>query len=118
MSSFQPQSIQQLRRDVEELKGAMVELDVTTQKLSVSLRQEITLLASSLALTRRMGLSEDINEGIARIQRLITTLNALRVSILAVQAASGPIGWGLAAVGIAASFVSVVDLIESETRGR
>lgn len=87
-------------------------LEINVEPTYQELRRLETLLYRTLGLLRRAGLPEDIEKGIAFVQRLIATLNALRLAIIALQAASGPIGWGLAAVGIGAALFSYTDTLE------
>lgn len=94
-------------------------LTVDTTKALHQIRMLETLLNRTLSLMRRFGLPEDVEKGIMEVQRLIAALNALRLTILAVQAASGPIGWAFAAVGAVGTAISFVDLgWENEMRGR
>lgn len=76
-----------------------------------------TFLLRSLSLMRRLGLPEDIQRGITVIQRFILAVNQARLAALALQAASGPVGWGIAAVGIAGTALTYFDTLEYATRG-
>ena len=65
------------------------------------------------AITRRMGLPEDAQELLNYIQRMIAMANSLLISMIALQAASGPVGWVLAGLGVAASLVYATDMVGS-----
>ena len=85
-------------------------LEVNTEYSLDSIRRLETVLYRSLALTRRMGLPDDINEQIYQIQRLVMVIRLLHTSMIALQAASGPIGWILGGIGVASAALSGYDL--------
>jgi len=93
-----------------------LELNISPITLS-TLRRTQTLLFQTASLMRRMGLGEEINDALSRMQRAIMVANALRLAFIALNAASGPLGWALAGVGVAASVMSAGELLESEARG-
>jgi len=76
-----------------------------------------TFLTRTLALMRRLGLPEDIERGAMVIQRFIMLLTQARLAALALQAASGPVGWGIAAVGVAGTALTAGDTLEYMMRG-
>jgi len=90
-------------------------LQVNTTKAEVDVLKLQMLINRTMAvsnrLLKRMGAAEDLQDAIMNVQRLITTLNTLRLTILAVQAASGPIGWAMAGIGIIATALTVDDLM-------
>lgn len=92
-----------------------LELNVE-QALDNARRLEI-LLYRSLALLGRLGLPENIDQAIAKVQRLVMTIRLLHTAAIALEAASGPIGWALALVGVASALLSTGDLIYDVTRG-
>jgi hypothetical protein len=63
----------------------------------------------------RLGLPANIDQAIMKVQRLAMTIRLLHTSMLALEAASGPLGWALAIVGGISAAVSVGDLM-METR--
>ncbi len=75
-------------------------LTVNLEQCATQIQQFERLLFRSLSLLRRMGLPEDVTQGINTIQRMITTLRMLRISLLALQAAAGPVGWATALIGL------------------
>ena len=80
-------------------------LTVNVEQASSEIRQLERLMFRTLSLFRRMGLPEEIGQAIDAIQRLISLLRMLRIAIALTEAASGPIGWALAAVS-GATFVA------------
>ena len=76
-----------------------------------------TFLTRTLALMRRLGLPEDLERGAIVIQRFIMLLTQARLAALALQAASGPVGWGIAAVGIVGTALTAGDTLEYMLRG-
>lgn len=93
-------------------------LEINVEEALTEIRKVQTLLYRTLGLLRRFGLPEDISEGVAFVQRLIAALNALRLSLIALQAAAGPVGWALAIVGIVGTAVTFADTIESGMQTR
>jgi len=91
-------------------------LEVNVEKAYEEIRKLQTVLYRTLSLMSRLGMPEDVEKGIALAQRLIATINALRLAIIALQTASGPIGWALALVGLAGAGASYVDTIEMGMR--
>ena len=75
-----------------------------------------SVLYGILGLARRMGLPEEYDKMIAKIQQLIAVLNMLRVSMIAVQAVTGGVGGtmlgktlvGVGIVGTIATFGDVM----------
>jgi hypothetical protein len=95
------------------VEPAVVDVE-SLQKQFVQLEQ---IILRSLVLTRRMGLPDDVSRAISGIQRMIVLTNQLRIAMLALQAASGPVGWALAGLGLAVTAFSYADAITYESRG-
>jgi len=93
-------------------------LELITEELISEARRLETLLFRSLGLLRRLGLPEDISQGIYKIQRMVMVIRMLHTAMLAFQAATGPIGWALALVGGASAAVSFVDTMTMEASTR
>ena len=90
-------------------------LKVDTTKTEVDILKLQMLINRTMSTTsrllERLNAPENIRSAIMNVQRLITLLNTLRLTILAVEAASGPIGWALAGVGIVATALTAEDFI-------
>jgi len=87
-------------------------LEINVEEALTNIRRAQTLLFRTLALMQRLGLPENIQAAVTQIQRLISIMNQLRLAAIALQAASGPIGWGLAAVGVATTIASGVSFAD------
>jgi len=92
-------------------------LQLTVEDAVSNIRQLQTVAYQTLTLLKRMGLSEDINDAITKIQRIISVLNSARLAMIALQAATGPMGWALAGVGLVATGFQAYDMAEYELRG-
>ena len=92
-------------------------LEINVEEALTNIRQVQAILFRTLSLLRRAGLPENVDDAIAKVQRLIAILNALRLTLIAVQAASGPYGWALAAVGAAGTIATAMDF-GTELMGR
>jgi uncharacterized protein YaaW (UPF0174 family) len=89
---------------------ATFNLELNVEQCVSEIRRLETLLYRSLALAKRLGLPENINQAISQIQRLTMVIRMLHTAIIALQAASGPIGWALAGVGIASAGLTIIDM--------
>lgn len=86
-------------------------LELNVESAISSVRRLETLLFRTLGLLRRLGLPEDIEAAIVKLQRLVMVIRMAHTAIIAFQAASGPIGWALALVGLAAAAASTASMI-------
>lgn len=93
-------------------------LEVNVEEAYTELRKLQTVLYRSLDIARKLGLPDDISEMASKIQRLIAITNQLRLALIALSVASGPLGWALALVGTAGAFVSAGSFFDNEMRGR
>jgi len=65
-------------------------------------------------LIKRISPNEDFNEAIATVQRFIFIINSLCISILALEASSGPVGWALAGLGILSAGAFALDEVSNQ----
>ncbi len=100
-----------MSREQEDVTFA---LEVDVSKTMAEIRRLEILLFRTLSLIRRLGLPEDIEQGIVRIQRLIMAARLAHAALIAMQAAAGPIGWALAGVGIVSAAWTAYDVISVE----
>lgn len=89
-------------------------LEVNVEKAYTEIRRVQALLYRTLGLLQRMGGGdEDIMRVIAKLQRLIAIMNMVRLTAIAMHTAMGPVGWGLAAVGLAGTVMTSMDFADS-----
>lgn len=93
-------------------------LQLTVDEAVTELRRLQSAAFQTIALLRKMGLPEDFDEAAQKIQMIISLLNQARLAAIALNAASGPTGWVLAGVGLAATGIQAIETIEYATRGR
>lgn len=91
-------------------------LEVNVEPGYTTVRRLQTLIYRTLGLFRRMGLPEKLDEAISKVQRFIMVVNQARLAVIALNAASGPIGWGLALIGVGATAYTTFEMIEIERR--
>jgi hypothetical protein len=96
----------------------VVNLDINMAKADTELRQLETLLFRIMSLLGRLGLPPGADAAIAKIQRLIMIVRLAHTSLIALEAASGPIGWALAGVGIVSTAVSAGDYVYDSLQGK
>lgn len=90
--------------------------EINVKEAYRDIRRIQTILYRTISILRRMGLPEDVEKAITLIQRLITLLNQLRLTMIALESATGPIGWGLALTSLASTAyasATVVDEVHS-----
>lgn len=81
-------------------------LELNVEEAYTEIRRLQTLIYRTIGLIRQMGLPEEADEMLMKIQMIIAQINTLRLAIMALQAASGPIGWALFGVGLATAVAS------------
>lgn len=102
------------RRDIDEVSFS---LEVNIQKGYEDIRRVQTLLFRTLDIIQRMSGSPELDVIIAKTQRLIAILNQARLTLLAFQTAAGPIGWGLAIVGLAGVALTFAEELDASRPG-
>lgn len=93
-----------------------LELDVSQainegRKLETVMYRAIGIIRK---IFRQFGLDEElatIDQVIYKAQKVIMTIRLAHTSVTAFYAASGPIGWALAGIGVAASVLSFTDVL-------
>ncbi len=75
-------------------------LAVNIEDAKTSVQQVERLMFRTLGLFRRMGLPENVDHAVMYLQRFISAARMARISLAALEAASGPIGWALAAITV------------------
>lgn len=89
-------------------------LELSIQQAYDNARKLEMLLYRALGLLKRLGLPENVEDAIIRVQRMVMTIRLLHSAMIALQAASGPIGWALAAVGIVSGGLAAYETISME----
>lgn len=74
-------------------------LQINVEDTLPQLRRVLTVLSRTMGLLRRFGGSEELDAVFLKIQRLIILINTLRLAVIAIHTAAGPLGWALAAIG-------------------
>lgn len=89
------------------------EIDYKLTVNTANVLREIQILTgffnSYARLLRKLGLPEEHAKLLREIQKTIMLLQKLRLTMIAVQAASGPIGWALAGIGAASFLIDTVE---------
>jgi hypothetical protein len=85
---------------------------VTTQVLYVE-----RMLSRTLSLMRRLSGSESMDHAIMKAQQAIRVFNSLRLAAHAAQAATGPLGWALAALGVIGFLADTGELLYDSNQG-
>ncbi len=88
-------------------------LEVNIKEAYVEVRRLTTLVFRMLDVAQRMSGSPELDVFIAKAQRLISILNQARLTIMAFQIAAGPIGWGLAIVGLVGTTLTIAEEMDA-----
>ena len=90
-------------------------LEINVEKAYQDVRRVQTILYRVAGLMRRMGLSENVDAAMAKLQQIQRMVNSLRLAYAALQAArmaaGDPIAWAMAGVAIATTAFDAGDLI-------
>lgn len=109
--------LQQISRLLDEVDTKTDDVTKKTVTLGENFRQFEQILLRSLILTRRMGIDDDLSNAAMQIQRMIMLTNQLRLAMIALETAAGPVGWGLAGLGLAVTAFSYADFLTYDSRG-
>lgn len=103
---------------MSEVEGIIFDLDVRVSEMTMSeLRKFETIAYRTISLLRRMGLPEEVDAAVMKLQRLVMTIRLAQTALIALQAAMLPgAGWlqaGMAAVTIGGAAFSASDFMMS-----
>jgi hypothetical protein len=94
-----------------EIKTKQLNNDLPrTQSTLDSFKQLERVTIRCLALTRRMGLPDDVNNAITTLMRLISIIRMVQISINMMQMATGPFGFIMGAAGLMTAAYSATDV--------
>lgn len=86
--------------------------DVDVEGMEIGLLRISAALYGIIGILRRMGLPEDVDAVVTRLQRVISMLIMLRTSYMLAMAATGPVGWAMAGVGIVGTALTIAEEVE------
>lgn len=96
-----------------EEKKISYEFDVSVETMEQKILKVQTLLYGILGIMRHMGLPDEINDAIMRVQRLIAVLNMLKAAYATLtaarMAAGDPFAWATAIIAVGGTAVTLVD---------
>ena len=90
-------------------------LEVNVEQGHTALRRLYTVGYRVLGLLRRLGLPPEADAFLMKVQQMISAANSLRLTLNALQTASGPLGWamlGISAITTAWTFSDVMMGVE------
>jgi hypothetical protein len=115
-------SLAEARAIYETLQRIETKLEGIERKarneVRVSLTEVFGLLTDIRVLLRQLNLPDDLEAAIGVIYATTSAIRGLHAAIVALQVASGPVGWMLAGVGVLAMGVSAVVAINSASDRR
>jgi hypothetical protein len=88
-------------------------LELNVEPALQSLRQVEGLTFRTLGYMQRLGLPENMNQAIQLVQRLTMVIRLAHSAIIALEMASGPIGWWRAGLAIVGTVFAVGSFTES-----
>jgi len=92
-------------------------LEVNVEQALTDVRKLQTVLYRTLSLLQKFAGEGNVGDAIRKFQRLIMITNQLRLALIALNAASGPVGWALALVGVASFAVTTSEFMYDEFHG-
>lgn len=92
-------------------------LEVNVEEAQQEIRKLQTVLYRTLGLMLKFTGKGNVSEAITRLQRMIAITNQLRLAFIALHAASGPIGWALAIIGVAGFTITTAETMRDEMTG-
>lgn len=118
MSSTPSVSLAQVRELYNllgDIETKLDSLESKTEKATIAYADLYNMIQDVFIILKRMGLPDDVATAINVLQRMIVTLNSLRIAIMAMDTAmaGSPAGMLLAGLGIAISLVSMMDIAGS-----
>ena len=105
-----PSNIEDAKRDLHDLKEHALMTDLTV-------RQCESVLIRMLSLTQRLGLPPEVEEALRQLQRMISTVRMLTVSLSLLEM-STPYGIISGAIGLAGTTLSIGEMIYDGVNGR
>lgn len=102
-------SLEEVKREVDALEARLERIG--RNATYHDLRMMEATANKLMGIIRRMSGSEEVDVAIRKIQDLITIIRMAQVTIMAFNAASGPIGWGFAIVGLVATAITIGDVM-------
>lgn len=100
-------SIIEIRDLILEVRDAVKELNVEMEKTASHRKEWIqlhSLTVATLSLIDRAGLGDTADEIVHRVQQIIRTIWLLYSALMQLYIATGPVGWLLGGVSMAAGF--------------
>ena len=107
------QELTTLLQLARELNALLPEVKSKTQNVTLTLQKASAVAYGVMGIMKQLGLPPPFDEATLKIQRMIMLLNQLRISIMLVEAAAGPVGWALAGISIVGTAVTLPDQIGS-----
>jgi len=93
------------------------DLEINVEETYADIRKVQMVLYRTLGLLRRFGVGEDVEKNIIKLQRLIMIMNQARLTMIALQAGSVPIGWAMLGVSVGTAVFSAGDFFMDVTNG-
>jgi len=92
-------------------------LEINLEPTYSEMRKFETVLMRSLSLLRRFSGNENVDNAIMAMQRAIATIRMLQITIMAFEAATGPLGWAYFGVTAASTAVFALEpMLEMNAR--
>lgn len=97
--SVETGNIASIREAIAGFKDELADTNITMRQ------GEMTLIRLVYAF-RRVGLPPDMRQAVTMLLRVIQTVRLLQISVTMLEAASGPVGWLFAGIGLAATAIT------------
>jgi hypothetical protein len=103
----------ELYRLLQEINGVLDQTETKVKSANRSFNQILVAATAVVGTMRRMGLGEEADAMIDKLQHILRLLLLVRTSMMVTAAAAGPLGWVIAGAGALTTIYTVDDIIGS-----
>ena len=97
--------------NIEETTRRLDRLERKLEDARKEWRSYQTVMMGSLNLSRRLGLPENIDDGMRKVQRAIILFNQARIAANLFWAAAGPVGWAMVGISVVSVALTAEDFL-------
>jgi hypothetical protein len=103
----------ELYRLLQEINSVLDQTAIKVQRTNSNFNKILVAATAVLGTMRRMGLGEEADAVIDKLQEILRLLLLVRTSMMVTAAAAGPLGWVIAGAGALNTIYTVDDIIGS-----
>jgi len=97
--------------NIEEVTSRLDQLERKLENARKEWRSYQSVMMGSMNIARRMGLPENIDDGMRKVQRAIILFNQARIAANLFWTATGPVGWAMVGVSLVSVALTAEDFL-------